>query len=187
MSQLRAHAEITLVGHSRQDHGHVALFLASTVDRTTLQSLSALIDARARVVLVVDRMREADVLGVVGCGVTSIVWRRAATSTRLLRAIRAAHQGETNVPSDLVGTLVACLGRRKGQASGSAELTPIGMTPREIDVLRLVSEGLDTGEIAAKLAYSERAVKYILQHLTSRLQLRNRSHAVAYALRAGYI
>ncbi len=34
---------------------------------------------------------------------------------------------------------------------------------------------------------SERAVKYDLQDLTSRLQLCNRSHVVAYALRAGYI
>src|SRR5829696_6509434 len=54
---------------------------------------------------------------------------------------------------------------------------------REVEVLRLVADGLDTAEIAAKLAYSQRTVKNVLHDVTNRLQLRNRSHAVAYALR----
>jgi len=52
---------------------------------------------------------------------------------------------------------------------------------------RLVAEGLDTAEIAHKLCYSERTVKNALHDVTSRLQLRNRSHAVAYALKQGLI
>jgi DNA-binding NarL/FixJ family response regulator len=62
-----------------------------------------------------------------------------------------------------------------------------GLTQREISVLRLVAEGLDTAEIASKLSYSERTVKNVMHALTTRLQLRNRAHAVAYALREGYI
>lgn len=50
-----------------------------------------------------------------------------------------------------------------------------------------MSEGLDTSEIAAELSYSERTVKNVMHGLTTRLHLRNRSHAVAYALREGYI
>jgi DNA-binding NarL/FixJ family response regulator len=61
------------------------------------------------------------------------------------------------------------------------------LAPREIDVLRLVADGYDTGEIATKLAYSERTVKNVLHDVTTRLQLRNRSHAVAFALREGLI
>ncbi len=61
------------------------------------------------------------------------------------------------------------------------------MAPREVDVLRLVAEGLDTRQISGKLAYSERTVKNVLHALTTRLQLHNRAHAVAYALREGYI
>jgi DNA-binding NarL/FixJ family response regulator len=58
---------------------------------------------------------------------------------------------------------------------------------REVDVLRLVAEGYDTAEIARTLSYSERTIKKVLHEMTMRLQLRNRSHAVAYALRAGLI
>jgi DNA-binding NarL/FixJ family response regulator len=54
-------------------------------------------------------------------------------------------------------------------------------------VLRLVADGLDTAEIATKLSYSQRTIKNILHDITSRLHLRNRSHAVAYALRHGLI
>jgi DNA-binding NarL/FixJ family response regulator len=58
---------------------------------------------------------------------------------------------------------------------------------RELDVLTLVAEGLSTREIAKKLCYSERTIKNILQDVTMRLSLRNRTHAVAFAIRAGWI
>ncbi|WP_222269544.1 response regulator transcription factor [Modestobacter marinus] len=62
-----------------------------------------------------------------------------------------------------------------------------GLSERETQVLRLVADGHDTAEIAGLLCYSERTVKNVLHAVTSRLQLRNRSHAVAYALREGLI
>ena len=64
-------------------------------------------------------------------------------------------------------------------------LTFSGLTPRETQVLKLVADGHDTSEIALALCYSERTVKNVLHDLTTRLQLRNRSHAVAYAVREG--
>ena len=54
-------------------------------------------------------------------------------------------------------------------------------------MLRLLSRGESTREIAAGLSYSEKTVKNIVHDVTSRLDLRNRTHAVAYALRQGLI
>ena len=54
-------------------------------------------------------------------------------------------------------------------------------------MLRLVADGCDTAEIAAALAYSERTVKNVIHDVTTRLRLRNRSAAVAYAVREGLI
>ena len=62
-----------------------------------------------------------------------------------------------------------------------------GLSDREVDVLRLVAEGYDTGEIARRLAFSERTIKSVLHDVTTRLQLRNRAHAVAFAVREGFI
>ncbi|MGO4426651.1 response regulator transcription factor, partial [Streptomyces sp. MCAF7] len=47
--------------------------------------------------------------------------------------------------------------------------------------------GYDTADIAMKLSYSERTIKNVLHAVMTRLNLRNRSHAVAYALRQGLI
>ncbi|MFJ2774957.1 response regulator transcription factor [Streptomyces sp. NPDC087300] len=173
---------------AQQGCGQVALLVSCSVDETTLLSLRTLVGMKnVRAVLVVDRMREADLLDVAGCGVTSIVWRKEATPARLLRAILAAHRGDGDLPADLLGTFLTRMGQLKSSTPGPTGLPAVGMTPREVEVLRLVSEGLDTEQISARLAYSERTVKNVLQNLTTRLQLRNRTHAVAYAVRAGYI
>nr|WP_269327708.1 helix-turn-helix transcriptional regulator [Kineosporia mesophila] len=66
-------------------------------------------------------------------------------------------------------------------------LTPSGLERREVEVLALIADGLDTAEIAERMQYSERTVKNILSGVMARLGLRNRSHAVAYALRAGLL
>lgn len=64
-------------------------------------------------------------------------------------------------------------------------LTLNGLSAREIEVLRLAAEGLDTEEIAHRLAYSARTVTNVLHDITCRFQLRNRTHAVTYAIREG--
>jgi len=64
-------------------------------------------------------------------------------------------------------------------------LTVSGFTDRELEVLRLLADGLDTGEVAAKLNYSQRTVKNIIYAVMTRFGLRNRTHAVAYAIRTG--
>jgi DNA-binding CsgD family transcriptional regulator len=79
------------------------------------------------------------------------------------------------------------VGRLQRQLLSPRGLSLTGMSAREVEILRLVAEGLDTGEIAVKLSYSERTVKNALHDVTTRLQLRNRSHAVAYALKQGLI
>ena len=66
-------------------------------------------------------------------------------------------------------------------------LTLSGLTQREADVLRLLAEGCDTAEVGRRLFYSERTVKNIIHDVTARLELRNRTHAVAYAIREGLI
>lgn len=64
---------------------------------------------------------------------------------------------------------------------------PSVLSRRERDVLMLAADGYSTREIAVRLCYSERTIKNVLQHLTVRLNLRNRTHAVAVAMRHGWI
>ncbi|MEU5026694.1 helix-turn-helix transcriptional regulator [Streptomyces milbemycinicus] len=187
IGQLRRHPEVALVDESDAQVGDVAVLLTDSVDETTLTGLRRLVhDAGLRVVLVAGLIRRAELLDVIECGVGAIVWRREATGDRLFQAVLAASRGDGDLPTDLIGQLVSQVGALRPGAVGRPGV-PLGLTPRETDVLRLVAEGMGTGEIAVKLAYSERTVKNVIQGLTTRLGLRNRAHAVAYALREGYI
>ena len=90
----------------------------------------------------------------------------------------AGRESPTLTPTSLA-SLAAALLRSRGE--------PSELAPREEAVLRLVAEGHATAEIAAALSYSERSVKNVIQGLTERLGLRNRCHAVAHAVRRGWI
>jgi DNA-binding CsgD family transcriptional regulator len=58
---------------------------------------------------------------------------------------------------------------------------------RELQLLRLLADGATVAEVAARLFCSERTVKYALHQLLERFGLRNRVHAVAWALRSGLL
>jgi DNA-binding NarL/FixJ family response regulator len=60
-------------------------------------------------------------------------------------------------------------------------------TAREIEVLRLIAEGLVNREIGRRLFLSEETVKSHVRHLLAKLQARSRAHAVAVGFRRGLI
>ncbi|MER6321300.1 response regulator transcription factor [Streptomyces coelicoflavus] len=186
VSQLRRHPEIDL--REESGPGTVALLIEDALDEAALTRLRRIVRSEgARAVLVTGAIRESELLDVVECGVGAIVWRHEATAHRLVQAVLAASRGDGDLPADLLGRLISQVGTLHRGAAGRPGAPSLGLAPREVDVLRLVAEGLDTGEIAGKLSYSERTVKNVMHGLTTRLHLRNRAHAVAYALREGYI
>jgi DNA-binding NarL/FixJ family response regulator len=140
-----------------------------------------------RVVVVVTRVDDAGLLAAVEAGACGLVRRRDATSERLVSAVRAAVAGDGSLPPDLLGRLLDQVGRLQRQVLAPHGVTLSGLAEREIEVLRLVADGLDTNEIAQQMCYSERTVKNVIHDVTTRLQLKNRSHAVAYAMRQGLI
>nr|GID85750.1 helix-turn-helix transcriptional regulator [Actinoplanes derwentensis] len=139
------------------------------------------------VVLVVAELTETDLLVALECRVVAVLPRAAVTAERLVQAVSAAATGGGVLPPNLVGELLKHLERLQREVLTPQGLDASGLTPREVDVLRLMADGLDTNEIADTLCYSERTVKNVIYNMTSRLRLRNRSHAVAYAMRLGMI
>lgn len=179
---------LDLVDDAEPRPGTVAVLVGETPDETMLSSLRKLVRSDgARAVLVVSLIRETELLDVIECGVGAVVWRHEATALRLSQAVIAASRGDGDLPADLLGRLISQVGTLQRSMAGRPGTPFSGLVSREVDVLRLVAEGLDTGEIASKLSYSERTVKNVMHGLTTRLHLRNRAHAVAYALREGYI
>jgi DNA-binding NarL/FixJ family response regulator len=141
----------------------------------------------SRSVLVAGHLDGSDVVAAVEAGVLGLVRRSEATPDRLVKIIRAASTGEGSMPPDLLGRLLDQVGSLQRQVLAPRGISFTGLAAREVDVLRLIADGYDTAEVASRLAYSERTVKNVLHDVTTRLQLRNRAHAVAYALREGLI
>lgn len=188
VSQLRQQPEIRLVYEADVDAAEVAVVICDTFDDATRRVVHGLRRGDTpRIVLVSGVVDDATVVAAAECGVGGLLRRSDATVEGLVRTVVRAAAGHGEVPPDLLGHLLEQLGRLQRQVLTPRGLTFAGLSPREAEVLRLVADGHDTAEIAVRMSYSERTVKNVLHELTTRLQLRNRSHAVAYALREGLI
>ena len=186
VSQLKMRPEIKLVEQSEQ--ADVAIVITDQVDATTTRELRSLRkDNRPRLMLVATAVDDAALVAAAEAGVAGLLRREDASADMLVRTIQRVASGEGEVPPDLLGRLLEQVGRLQRQVLAPRGLTFTGLTPRETEVLRLVADGHDTSEIALRMCYSERTVKNVLHDLTTRLQLRNRTHAVAYAVREGLI
>jgi DNA-binding NarL/FixJ family response regulator len=186
--QLRARSDIEILEDTGVDDAEVALLMADEVDDELLRTIKAIQrDGCPRVVLVVTRLEDAGLLAAVEAGACGMLRRGDAHPEALVAAVHSAAKGDGTVPPDLLGRLLDQVGRLQRQVLSPRGLSFTGLTDREVDVLRLLADGLDTAEVAGQLCYSERTVKNVVQDITRRHNLRNRTHAVAYAMRQGLI
>lgn len=188
LSYLQSRSEFTVVDPA--DQAEATVFVVScdqlTADVVALLRRSAA-ELAVPVVLVVSEITEAELLIAVECRVVAVLPRVAVTADRLAHSVLAAANGGGVLPPSLVGELLKHVERLHREVLTPNGLNAAGLTSREVDVLRLMANGFDTHEIADELCYSERTVKNVIYGITHRLKLRNRAHAVAYALRTGMI
>ncbi len=185
---LESRPEVQILGPEQRADADVTVV---ATDRLTSDVISALRRAAAEVgkpvVLVTKEITESELLTAVECRVVAVLPRVGATGDRLVHSVLSAAACGGVMPTHMVGELLKHVERLQREVLTPHGLNASGLTPREIDVLRLMADGMDTAEIAGTLCYSERTVKNVIYGVTHRLKLRNRSHAVAYALRAGMI
>jgi DNA-binding NarL/FixJ family response regulator len=185
---LRLRSEIYVVASGQIDDARVAVVACEEVDDATTRTIRGIQrDGCPRVLLVATRLDEEGILTASEAGTLGMMRRSDATPERLAMVVAHVAEGRASVPTDLVGSLLAAVRRLQRGASLHHLEAPPTLSDREREVLRLLAEGRDTFEIASTLCYSERTVKGVIHGITSRLQLRNRSHAVAYAVRNALI
>jgi len=188
VSQLRTGHGFTVVEDDDPPPGAVALIVSDELDDDVAARVRGL-RARGvtRILVLVTRVDDRALLTAAEAGICGVVRRAEATAHNLALALRTAAAGEGTLPPDLLGRLLRQVGHLQRQVLSPRGLTLTGLTEREANVLRLLADGCDTTEVGRQLFYSERTVKNIIHDVTSRLELRNRTHAVAYAIREGLI
>jgi DNA-binding NarL/FixJ family response regulator len=187
--RLSGYRQIAVLDADQQQHAQVLLVLAAAVNDEVLTRMQhAYGQAPNRdlsVVLVAAEVAEQHVLRAIGCGLVSLLRRQEAGYDQIVAAILGAHHGRAQLPQVTQRYLLDQLRRIQHQVLAPMDLTVSGLTLREIEVLKLLAEGSDTAEIAARLNYSERTVKNVVGAVMTRFDLRNRTQAVAFALRTG--
>ena len=139
----------------------------------------------SRIVVIANAITPVSAAWAVDAGANAVLPRSMADSKRLVGAIRTAFGAD--------GAAVAfCDGDGRPPATeppvtrAPAERGP-AVNQRDREVLRLLADGCDTGEIAQRLAYSEPTIKNAIQRLFDQFKAKNRPHLVAVAIRDGVI
>ncbi|WP_125777424.1 response regulator [Antribacter gilvus] len=108
-----------------------------------------------------------------------------APAAQLLNGIRTVAAGAALLAPEVTRQLVGRYAARIRPAEGSGG--DPSLTRRELEVLRLIADGLSNGEIAATLVISQETVKTYVSRLLAKLGLRDRVQAVVYAYRNGLV
>jgi DNA-binding NarL/FixJ family response regulator len=106
-----------------------------------------------------------------------------STPDELAAAVRIVAAGDALLAPSVTRRLVEDFAR----AQPVVPITPVHLTPRETDVLRLVARGLSNRQIAAELVLAEQTVKTHVSNILTKLDLRDRAQAVVYAYEVGVV
>jgi DNA-binding NarL/FixJ family response regulator len=131
----------------------------------------------ARVLILTTYDTDRDVLPAIEAGATGYLLKDAPRE-ELLRGVRAAHAGQPVLAPSVAGALMSRAGGRTREAA---------LSPREVDVLRLVADGATNQSAARQLMVSETTIKTHLLHIYAKLEVRDRASAVAVAYKRGLL
>jgi DNA-binding NarL/FixJ family response regulator len=133
-----------------------------------------------RVVVIADTASVIDLREAVIAGVDSFLLTDASEAD-IRDAVRATARGERVVSPEVAMQLAGSWRHETRTAEGSS------LTPRELEVLQLLAEGLTNQEIGQRLELSARTIKTHVQNLLSKLDVPDRTGAVARGFRLGII
>jgi DNA-binding NarL/FixJ family response regulator len=135
-----------------------------------------------RVVLLTASLDEDDLLEAVRLGVRGVVLKEMA-SQLLVQCVRKVHAGEKWLERQSFSRALEKMLRREAGAREAARV----LTPREIEVVRMVAGGLRNREIGERLSISEGTVKIHLHNVYEKLQVTGRVELAAYAREKGLV
>jgi DNA-binding NarL/FixJ family response regulator len=190
IAQLRPRPEIAVVDTLGEQAAPVVVVVNDVVDDEVLRlarEMRGRTTPKGKVLLVVAQLDDNALLTAIEAGVCGVVARSEATPERLVTAVRQATTAGGVLSPRLVGRLLEQVSRLQTQVLAPRGLRLSGLSARETDVLKLMAQGMEIREVAEKLSYSERTIKNTVHDILNRFELRNRAHAVAFAVREGLI
>ncbi len=191
---LELHDDIEVAGEASD--GNAAVELASSLqpdvilmdlvmpylDGITATSRIKAAHAGAQVIALTSFAEDDKVIPAIRAGASSYLLKDVSPDA-LVEAIRAVHRGETPLHPDAARKLMEEV-RNSAPAAGAA---PEQLTPRELDVIRLVGQGKSNNEIAQALVISQKTAKTHISNILGKLGLPDRTQLAIYAIRKGLV
>ena len=137
--------------------------------------------ARTAILILTVHNDPQTIFGLLESGAVGYVLKDEALET-LVSAVRAAARGETWLSPAVAGQVV-----RRAVAGSASDATEAlsALTPREVEVLRLIARGLDNTAIAQELVLTKRTVQNHISNIYGKLNVASRTEAVLLAIRNG--
>lgn len=132
-----------------------------------------------RVLVLTTYDTDEDLLPAIEAGASGYLLK-AAPQEEILAGVRAVAAGETVLAPSIAAKLVR-------RVRGEASVTQATLSPRELEVLRLVADGRSNPEIARQLHIGEATVKTHLGHVFEKLDVNDRTRAVTLAMELGLL
>lgn len=127
----------------------------------------------ARIIVLTTYSGDAQVVAALRAGARAYILK-GQVHRELLETIRAVHTGQKRIPQEIAADL-------------AQHVADDDLTPREIDVLRLIAAGNANKQIADQLSIGEATVKSHVTNILSKLGANDRAHAVTIGLKRGII
>lgn len=127
----------------------------------------------ARVVMLTTAEGDGEIRRALQAGAAAYV-RKSMPQGELVAVIRSVHAGRRHIPAEVAARL-------------AEHLDADALTTRELEVLRLIRDGLRNKQIARRLTIAEATVNFHIKNLVHKLQANDRTHAVTIALRRGLL
>jgi DNA-binding NarL/FixJ family response regulator len=178
-------ADMQLVAEGGNGRDAVALFRQHRPDVTLMDLRMPEVDGIAAIRLIRDEFPDARIIALTSYDGDHDIYRaleagvrgyllKEMVHTEVLNAIRVVHAGRRLVSQEVAGRL-------------GESLSQVALTPREVEVLGLVAQGLANKEIAARLGTAGGTTKMHVQNILAKLGATDRTHAVTIALQRGII
>jgi two-component system, NarL family, response regulator LiaR len=174
-------AAVALAARLKPDVVLMDLVMPEMDGITATRQISDLKQA-TRVIALTSFVEDEKVIPAIQAGAVSFLLKDVKPND-LLEAVRAAYRGEARLHPHVMRKLMNMV----SAPAPAAAQTELDLTNREIDVLRLVAEGMSNREIGEKLVISEKTVKTHISSLLSKLGQEDRTRLAIYAIKKGLV
>jgi two-component system nitrate/nitrite response regulator NarL len=170
-----------------QDRPDVVLMDFRLPDVTGPEAARMILSKHSEVAIVFHSADDSEtaLLDAIDAGATAYL-TKDATADQIIEAVRRASTGEVLIPVELFARAIARQ-REFATRKRAREQLLAEFTPRELEILNLLAEGLDTAAMALRLGIAPHTIEWHVRHVIEKLQVHSKLQAVISAARSGLI